>query len=388
VSYPGPPGGPPPPGDPYPPQGPGPGNPYQPQGYSGPPPNYSSPPQWSPQQPPFDPSLPPKKRGNGWKWALGAVALLVVIGVTAAVTISVTRDQHGDGGPTPSGDTFGLASADDKGPANIITEDPSCAAWTPINSRLSDVMDKGWNQRDPAIPSDRWTPDQRAAYERVGQTLPDLADQSVHLAKVTPHRVMRELYEQFIAYSRAYSDAIPSYTERDDPLGHVVVAASEALTYVCSAVEWQSAQSRAPLIDKPAPPTRIAALSDPSDPSLFLDSVDPTCPDWYRIGNDFDANTKDWQALDANIAANDWNDQQRNVIDSVIPFMAKSADEIDKAGRSSNNPVIQDFAVLAAQYRRAYVAALPTYTPKDSFLATAALRITSTLYEACKAAEE
>ena len=85
---------------------------------------------------------PPKKRGNGWKWGLGALALLVVIGVTAAVTISVTRMvMHGD--PSPTGDTFGLASADDKGPANIITEDPSCAAWGPINQHIRRRSEKG-----------------------------------------------------------------------------------------------------------------------------------------------------------------------------------------------------------------------------------------------------
>ena len=79
-----PPGGPPyqpPPGGPPPPP---PGNPYPPQGYPGPQ-------QPWPQQQPWAPGPPPKKRGNGWKWGLGALALLVVIGVTAAVTISVTR---------------------------------------------------------------------------------------------------------------------------------------------------------------------------------------------------------------------------------------------------------------------------------------------------------
>ncbi len=88
---------------------------------------------------------PPKKRGNGWKWALGAVALLAVIGVTAAVTISVTKDGGNDD-PTPARDTFGLASADDKGPANIITEDPSCAAWRPISPNLRRHTGKGLGQ--------------------------------------------------------------------------------------------------------------------------------------------------------------------------------------------------------------------------------------------------
>ncbi len=53
------------------------------------------------------------------------------------------------------------------------------------------------------------------------------ADQMVALAKLTPHRVMRELYEQFIAYSRAYADRIPTYTPPDDNLALVAVSCSE-----------------------------------------------------------------------------------------------------------------------------------------------------------------
>ena len=39
-------------------------------------------PPWGPQQP----CPPPPRRGNVWKWVLGAVALVAVIGVTVAVT--------------------------------------------------------------------------------------------------------------------------------------------------------------------------------------------------------------------------------------------------------------------------------------------------------------
>ncbi len=158
---------------------------------------------------------PPKKRGNGWKWGLGALALLVVIGVTAAVTISVTKDGD-DGDPSPTGETFGLASANDKGPVNVITEDPSCAAWGTINGSLAEFTGGDGKSRDPSIPAADWTPEQRSQYEDVARAMRDAADQSVQLAKLTPHRVMRELYQQFIAYARAYSDAVPSYSPSDN----------------------------------------------------------------------------------------------------------------------------------------------------------------------------
>ena len=360
----------PPPGQPYPP----------PQGY-GPPPQ-----QGWPQQP-WSPGPPPKKRGNGWKWGLGAVALLAVVGVTAAVTISVTKDDSST--PTsPSGNDFGLASANDKGPANIITEDPSCAAWRPVNQTFADISKKGWNDRDPAIPAANWTPDQRSHYEEVGQAFRNAADQTVPLAELTPHRVMRELYEQFIAYARAYSDAIPTYTAADDHLARVVTSSSGVLGYVCTAISYGSAQARAPLVAAPPSPSAIAPLADPSNPERFLTTGDPTCSEWDRLLNQFPTDTQAWHAIDPAIPASGWSPEQRAVNDAVVPVMKQYADSFEELGRRSSNPVIEDLAVFAAQYRRAYADALPTYTSADSYLDSAAGRSSSIIYEACKAVGE
>ena len=48
--------------------------------------------------------------------------------------------------------------------------------------------------------------------------------------------------------------------------------------------------------------------------------------------------------------------------------MSANADEMERLGRQSGNPTFEDIAVLAAQYQRAYVTALPTYTSADNFL--------------------
>lgn len=341
-------------------------------------------PPWPPQQQ-WSPGPPPKKRGNGWKWALGAVALMAVIGVTVAVTISVTKDDTGNG-PNPSGNTFGLASADDKGPANIITEDPTCAAWTPINDTFAQVSKEGWNDRDPAIPAVDWTPELRADYEEIGRTLRVAAEQTIALVKITPHRVMRELYQQFIAYARAYSDTLATYKPKDDHLARVANSSSTALAAICAAIDWKSAQARAPLVPSPAPPTKTGSITDPTDPQRFLITRDSTCTEWLRMVDRFDVNTQAWQELDPNIAASNWTPKQRAIIDSVIPVMLEYADEVEQLGRRSANPVIQDFAALSAQYRRAYVAGLPTYTSSDFYLADAAARVSSTVYAACNAA--
>jgi hypothetical protein len=196
---------------------------------------------------------------------------------------------------------------------------------------------------------------------------------------------MRELFEQFIAYARAYSDAIPTYTPRDNHLSGAAITLSGALTWICTAIEYRSAQARSPLLSEPAPPSTFAPLSDPDDSTRFLIDTDDTCPEWSILLERFKADTGAWVALDANIPASDWTPDQRAVIDAITPVMTRFAEAIESTGRRSPNPVIQDFAVLAGQYRRAYVAALPSYTAADSYLATASLRLTSTLYEACQA---
>ncbi|WP_107529043.1 hypothetical protein [Mycolicibacterium tusciae] len=301
------------------------------------------------------------------------------------MTISVTKDDGGTG-PSPTGETFGLASANDKGPANIITEDPSCAAWTPISQTFVDIQQKGWADRDPAIAEPDWTPALREQYQEVRVAARNVADQSVQLAKLTPHRVMRELYEAYIAYARAYSAAIPTYTPEDNHLAGVMNSAGSVITYVCAAITYKSAQARAPLVDAPPPPAEVEPLSDPSDPSRFLAQGDPTCAEWTQLLERYVDEMRPWQAIDSAIPASNWTVEQRAVIDETIPLMKKYADDIDELGRSSDNPVIQDLAVFSSQYRRAYAAALPTYTSADGWLDSTAHRTTSTIYEACKAA--
>jgi hypothetical protein len=364
-----PPGGPPAP----PPPGPPPGNPYPPQGYSGPP-------------PPWPGGPPPKKKGNGWKWGLGALALLVVIGVTAAVTISVTKDGS-EGDSTPKGETFGLASADDRGPANIITEDPSCAAWSPINQAFVDVQRRGWDERDPSVPATKWTPEQRSHYDEVAAAARTAADQTVALARLTPHRVVRELYEQFIAYARAYSDAIPDYTASDNSLAAVAITASTVLVTTCSAIVYGSAPARGPLMTS-GPQSKVSALTDPNAARPFLQASDSTCAEWDSVINQFAQETKAWQGLNPNDPAGTWTPRQRATVDAVIPVMNHSAASIEELASHSGNPILQDFANYAAQYRRAYAASLPTYVPADFYLADTALRTTSLINEACSAVED
>ncbi|MGV0686155.1 hypothetical protein [Mycolicibacterium thermoresistibile] len=361
--------------------------PHQPGGQGGP--------QYVPwqlqhqQQPQWAGGPPPKKRGNGWKWALGGVALVAVIAVTAVVSISVAGG--GDSSPTaPSGDGDSeFASANDTGPVNIITEDPTCAVWTPIASTLVAIEQRGWDKRNPTIPATAWTAEQRTQYEDVGRAMRDAADQTIQLAELTPNRVLRHFYEQFIAYARAYSSAIPDYTPDDNHLAGVVNSSSGAVTFTCAAITYGSAQARQPLVAAPSISAGLPSTSDPARVQPFLSAVDPICADWYQLLTNFDSDpiVESWKQLDANISASEWSTDQRAVVDAVKPVMDAFANDIEKLGEASDNPAMRDFAAFATQYRRAYVKALPTYTAADSYLSRAAARATSTIYEACKAAE-
>ncbi|MGV0714838.1 hypothetical protein ABQE93_05465 [Mycolicibacterium sp. XJ662] len=304
--------------------------------------------------------------------------------MTVAVTVSVTSDDGGNGAD-PSGNNYGLASAGDKGPANIITEDPTCGAWAPINTTLAQAQRNGWDSIDRSIPVDRWTTEQRGQYDDVGRAMVAAADQSTRLVKITPHRVVRELYEQFIAYARAYADAIPTYKPVDNYLAIVVADTSSALANICAAITYDTAQAWAPLVPTPEPPTRIAAIDDPNDPQRFLTSPDPTCEKWEDLLRQFQADASAWNTIDAGKPFAEWNAEQRSVAESLKPVISAFADDVENLGRRSESPVLEDFAVLAAQYRRAFVEALPTYTSADSYLSGVAVDLTNAIFDACKA---
>ncbi len=173
--------------------------------------------QWRPP-PPQQPSGPPPsspKRVGALKWILGTAVLVVVIAVTVAATIFFTRNSSDSNSPaSPPKTSRGpsdIASANDDGPVKIITEDPTCAPWVGINNALASRQSNGWTNRDPSSPAVTWLRS-AANFTDVGDAFDEAADQTVPLVKMTPHRVMRELYEQFIAYGRAYSDSLPLYT--------------------------------------------------------------------------------------------------------------------------------------------------------------------------------
>ena len=74
------------------------------------------------------------------KWALGAVTAVAVLATVLAAVLLFGGGGSGDpkaGNPDAGSNqdaAAGIASAHDTTPVSVITEDPSCTAWTSINS--------------------------------------------------------------------------------------------------------------------------------------------------------------------------------------------------------------------------------------------------------------
>lgn len=313
-----------------------------------------------------------------------------MIAVTVAVTLSLSSGKGDDkAGPGGSSSAAGsdVASAGDVGPATVITEDPTCDALRAVNkARLDSQHERDWQDHDYKVPVSEWTPELRQLYEKHSKIMSADADDTVALAKRTPHRVMRELFEQSIAYSRAFVQSLDTYTEKDNYLAFVGQSTMIAGVYACFAIEYKSAAEQAPYVPDVAPPAEVPKPADPSNPQRFMPSPDEDCGKWKSLWDKFNADVKPWGDLDPSITADKWNADQHALIDAAIPVMKKYADDVEKLGRASKNPAITDFAVFGAQYWRAYVHSLPTYDGgADSYLTQAASRPISLIVRACQA---
>ena len=337
----------------------------------------------------YDDEDEPQRRSRNLKLALVAVTVLAVVATVAAVVLLFGGDNGKDtaGGNKPAAGPAADASVNDTGPVAVITEDPSCTAWTSINNALATNGAGIWNDRDRSIPASQWTPKQKAQYMAAGQSMRGAAAQTIGLVKITPHRVMRELYEQFIAYARAYAERLPRYQPADDTLSGTANSISSALGAICSAIADGAAAARGPLVQPQPAPSQIAPPGNPGNPQRFLTNPNIVCADWTSSLSQFGTQTAAWQEINPNIPAMLWNQEQKATNYAAGPVMNAFANKLDQLGRRSSNSVLQDFAELSAQYRRAFALAIPTYAPTDNHLANAANYLSTTVLGACSATE-
>ncbi|MFL0175471.1 hypothetical protein [Mycobacterium sp. SMC-13] len=347
--------------------------------------------QWNPLQQWPNPAPAPQKKGP-LKWVLGAIALIAVIAVTAVVAVSCAGgngSNNGNGGGTPSpGSKSDIASANDTGPVSVITEDPSCAPWGPINDTVANIEKNGWDKRDPSISSTAWSPEMQTLYQTVGTAIRNAADQTVPLIKLTTHRVMRELFQQYVAYSRAFADRIPTYTIADNNLIVAGATLGSVISGICQSITFGSAAARGPLVPSAKEPQNTPMLGEIDKPTRFIEEHNETCTEWKEAVDQLTADPAfaAWIKEDPNLPASSWPPQYLAENDAVKPVLGRFADTYERLGRQSSNAVMEDFGVLAAQYGRAYITALPTYTQADQYLYTVFRKTPGAVSAACEAA--
>lgn len=348
-----------------------------PQGYPGPQPPGFPPGQW-PQQP------PPAKGGGSLKWLLVAVAVLLVISISVGVTLIVTREDGDEPSQTAGANTSDIASANDTGPVAIIMEEPTCKAFNTINNSLADIVANGWAENRAQLGSlSEWSPQQREQVQAVSLAMRNAADQAVALARETPNRVVREIYDQFIAFGRAYADSVATYTPRNDNLASANVSASGALIGICNSIEYESA-GRSIAVEPLRPPSELSRARNPADAGPFLSDTNGQCGDWVARLDQFIATTPDWQTRDGSIPASQWTAERVALERSTVPLLEQYASQASEAGRASGNPVFEDLAETAALYIRSYTAASEQYVQGDSWLQYTGFRISNLIAAACQ----
>lgn len=211
------------------------------------------------------------------------------------------------------------------------------------------------------------------------------ADDAVNLAHQTPHRLMPELYEQFIAYGRAYNSALPNYTAPDDVLAQANTAAAQTITQICAATDSGSAVARAKAVAPVATPTEPPTVDDLANSERFLTQAGPTCARWIPAVATSQTGT---QGLDATGRGR----SARSVQAGTAGRSGRGDAAVRSKGRrdgdrgSWQQHPIEDFATRGAVYLRAYVAGVPTYVPADRDLAWAGLGLDDLISSACQAA--
>lgn len=239
------------------------------------------------------------------------------------------------------------------------------------------------------IPASAWTPEQQTVMRDAGNLLRSMATQTVPLAQSTPYRVMRELYEQFIAYARAYSDSLNNYLPQlDVKLGRAAADAMNALISTFNAVNDGAATARSVLVAAPGPPAHVPPLQDSANPQRFITASDKvTCGEWTSVNQRYDDNptVTAWVNIDKKIPADQWTPEQKATSDAVAPVVLGLVDDIERTAQRSNDPAIQDFAAFTAQYERASAKALPTYQYRGGRLGKVGAYTRTMITDACGA---
>lgn len=342
---------------------------------------------------------PPPQRRDRRRWALAAVASIAVLLFTATAIILV-RNNFGDHSGIAASSTTSVGgasapavSANDTGPVTIVADDPTCQAWLSIalgwgKDPLATWLTNASGPSPLSVPANQWSAKQRAAAQASADSRMATAKKAATLATTTPHRVMRELYEQFIAYNRAFAGTVTgNYVPKNAFLYYTAGDVLQTLQSVCAAIRDGATIGLPAPTPSPANPARVAPPQDPDNPQRFVNAADaPACAQLAVAQGHYSDNpaVTQWLNLDHAIPATRWDPQQKAIYDAVTKVMFNLADEVERSVSGGNNPVMTDFGELFIRYERAYATELPHHVAGDVEIVMPAQNMLQTMTQACR----
>ena len=94
-----------------------------------------------------------------------------------------------------------------------------------------------------------------------------------------------------------------------------------------------------------------------------------------------------WYKVNAVIPAAQRSSAENVLWNMAARVLSEVADDWDQLGRSSQNPIIEDFLAMGSQYYRAFVTAIPTYVKQDLRLYDVGRHVGLAMKGACQAVQ-
>ncbi|MCH9736277.1 MAG: hypothetical protein K0U78_17270 [Actinomycetia bacterium] len=163
----------------------------------------------------------------------GAVVTAVITGLIGNV-LGATGDIHT---PAVAPNTITVTAEASSPPLPVVPSkpDPVCAEWSPMATDYASKLAE-WAKGDPAVPSSRWSAEERAQNFAAIPTIRAQAKDMRRLAKQAQDAVLRSLMLSQAAYEEAYADRVPTYAPDDQRLWQAAINFSAAVKSQCTAL--------------------------------------------------------------------------------------------------------------------------------------------------------
>lgn len=168
-------------------------------------------------------------------WAVaGAVAAgaLIVGGVIGGLI----GYGNGGGDARPASAAPATVTAEPRPPQVTIPEtpDPVCAEWAPLLDSYN-AQQAAWTNTDPAVPAERWSPEQRALTTSIIPVLKAEAADMRRLAAKAEDPFLASLMTGQAVYEEFYAERLQNnYQPSDHRYWNAVIAFSGAVKGVCA----------------------------------------------------------------------------------------------------------------------------------------------------------